>query len=119
MKEEWFHGDITREESESKLSDFDRKGTFMVRLSTNTPQVNPYTLSMINKKGELVHLRIKRTKENKFKLFLKKHGKTIKIEEAGGVENLLNVAKTTLGLSKPCLGRKYKDIFKKRKRVFI
>jgi serine/threonine protein kinase len=119
MKEDWFHGDITREESELKLSDFDRKGTFMVRLSTNAPKQNPFTLSMINKKGDLVHLRIKRTKEGKLKLFLKKHGKAIKIEEPGGIENLVNVAKTTLGLSKPCLGRKYKDIFKKKKGVYM
>jgi len=25
MKEDWFHGDITREESDSKLSDFEKK----------------------------------------------------------------------------------------------
>jgi len=119
MKEDWFHGDVSREESESKLSDFERKGTFMIRLSTNLPQKNPFTLSMVNKNGDLIHLRIKRTKENKHKLFIKKHGKAIKIEEAGGIENLVNVAKTTLGLSKPCLGRKYKDIFKKKKGVYM
>jgi len=70
---------------------------------------------MVNKKGDTIHLRIKRTKDNKFKLYIKKHGKAVKIVEPGGVENLINVAKTTLGLSKPCLGRKYKDIFKKKK----
>jgi len=43
----------------------------------------------------------------------------VKIVEPGGVENLINVAKTTLGLSKPCLGRKYKDIFKKKKGVYM
>jgi len=45
MKEDWFHGDISREESESKLSDFERKGTYLVRLSTKKIQeriLTPY-----------------------------------------------------------------------------
>jgi len=64
-------------------------------------------------------LRIKRTKDNKLKLFIKKHGKSVKIIEPGGVENLIEVAKSTLGLSKPCLGRKYKDIFTKRRGTYV
>jgi len=31
----------------------------------------------------------------------------------------VNTAKATLGLSKPCLGRKYKDIFKKKKGIYM
>jgi len=116
MKEDWFHGDITREESDSKLSDFEKKGTFLVRLSTKNSRENPFTLSMVNKKGNTIHLRIKRTKDNKLKLFIKKHGKSVKIIEPGGVKNLIEAAKAKLGLLNPCLGRKYKDIFKKEKR---
>jgi serine/threonine protein kinase len=118
MKEDWFHGDITREEAESKLSDFmDSKGTFMVRLSQNQYDY-PFTLSMVSKSQDLLHLRIKRTKEKKLKLLVKKQGKTIKIEEIA-LDALVNSAKRVLGLAKPCLGRKYKDIFKKKKGVYM
>jgi len=118
MREDWFHGDITREEAELKLSDFERKGTYLIRLSTNAPRENPFTLSMVNKNGDTVHLRIKRTKDSKLKLYIKKKGKALKIVEPT-VEALVNTAKSTLGLSKPCLGRKYKDIFKKKKGVYM
>jgi len=73
---------------------------------------------MITKKGDIVHLRIKR-KAGGFKLFIKKHGKSTVIDEQGGLENLIHAAKTALGLTKPCLGRKYKDIFKKKKGVYM
>jgi len=118
MREDWFHGDISREEAELKLSDFERKGTFLIRLSTNTPRSNPFTLSMVNKNSDTVHLRIKRTKDKKLKLFIKKKGEVVEIVETN-LEGLVNTAKSTLGLSKPCLGRKYKDIFKKKKGVYM
>jgi serine/threonine protein kinase len=118
MKEDWFHGDITREEAESKLSDFmDSKGTFMIRLSTNQHDY-PFTLSMVSKSQDLLHLRIKRTKERKLKLLVKKQGKTIKLEESS-LDSLVNAAKPVLGLGKCCLGRKFKDIFKKKKGVYM
>jgi hypothetical protein len=61
---------------------------------------------MVNKNGDLIHLRIKRTKENKHKLFIKKHGKAIKIEEAGGIENLVNVAKNNFRIIKTLFRKK-------------
>jgi len=42
----WFHGDITKEEAEARLS-CRTEGTFLVRLSATTPGC-PYTISMIN-----------------------------------------------------------------------
>lgn len=42
----WFHGDVTKEDSEARLS-CRMDGTFLVRLSATTPGC-PYTISMIN-----------------------------------------------------------------------
>jgi len=73
---------------------------------------------MVTKKGDIVHLRVKKTSTG-FKLYVKKHGRNTLVEETGGVENLVRVAKTSLGLTKACFGRKYKDIFKKKKGVYM
>ena len=42
----WFHGDISKEEAEARLS-CRMEGTFLVRLSATTPGC-PFTISMIN-----------------------------------------------------------------------
>jgi hypothetical protein len=42
----WFHGDISKEDADSRLS-CRMEGTFLVRLSATTPGC-PYTISMIN-----------------------------------------------------------------------
>ncbi len=42
----WFHGDVTKEDAEARLS-CRMDGTFLVRLSATTPGC-PYTISMIN-----------------------------------------------------------------------
>lgn len=42
----WFHGAIQREESEQKLAT-EKKGTFLVRLSTTEPDKTPFTISKV------------------------------------------------------------------------
>jgi serine/threonine protein kinase len=114
MVEDWFHGDITREEAESKLGE-DTKGAFMIRLSSNQRDY-PFTLSMV-KGHDLLHLRIKRTKDRKLKLLVRKHGDTVKIEETE-LCTLVNNVKSVLGLVKPVKGRKYIKLFKKKKGTY-
>eukprot|EP01129_Flabellula_baltica_P007123 TRINITY_DN2737_c0_g1_i2.p1 TRINITY_DN2737_c0_g1~~TRINITY_DN2737_c0_g1_i2.p1 ORF type:complete len:437 (-),score=100.28 TRINITY_DN2737_c0_g1_i2:69-1379(-) len=115
LEQPWFFGDITRDEAEAKLSDFDKKGTFLIRLSTNNPRDNPYTLSLIRK--QIMHLRIKRVSAG-LRILFKKQSKTIKVVEPNLLE-LVKTIKGPLSLGKPCLGRKYKDIFKKKGGVYL
>jgi len=115
LKEPWFFGDISRDEAEAKLSDFEKKGTFLIRLSTNDPRVEPFTLSLITK--QTMHLRIKKTPQG-LRILFKKQSKTIKVTEPD-LHSLIKTIKTPLALGKPCLGRKYKDIFKKKAGAYL
>jgi len=54
----WFHWDISRDESTSRLSMQD-DGTFLIRLSSTDPKVTPFTLSLTGNQ----HRRIKRVGE--------------------------------------------------------
>jgi len=115
LKEPWFFGNISREEAEAKLSDFEKKGTFLIRLSTNDPRVDPFTLSLIRK--QIMHLRIKKTPQG-LRILFKKASKTIKVTEPD-LHTLIKTIKTPLALGKPCLGRKYKDIFSKKQGAYV
>jgi len=54
----WFHGDISREKSESLLAAAE-KGTYLVRLSATEPiERAPFTISKVTKTGEINHQRI-------------------------------------------------------------
>jgi len=115
LKEPWFFGDISKDEAEAKLSDFEKKGTFLIRLSTNDPRSEPFTLSLIRK--QIMHLRIKKTPDG-LRILFKKASKTVKVNEPD-LSSLLKTIKTPLALGKPCLGRKYKDIFSKKAGAYL
>jgi len=54
----WFHWDISRDESTSRLS-MQEEGTFLIRLSSTDPKITPFTLSLTGNQ----HRRIKRVAE--------------------------------------------------------
>lgn len=47
MQKPWFHGDITRHEAEALLGSFKSKGTYLIRVSTTTPDKYPFTISKV------------------------------------------------------------------------
>jgi len=118
MKQPWFFGDITREDSESKLSECTSGGYFLIRLSTNNPRENPFTLSMLNKKLDTIHLRIKRTNDNKLKISIKKHGKAVKIVEPGTIVQFIKKSSKALGLSTPVKGGGNTSIFNAKPGIY-
>jgi len=115
MSEDWFHGDITKDATDAKLSDFEgSKGTFLVRLSLNQPEKNPFSISMISRNGQVVHIRINRKKKTgKLRVSFKKKNKVENID-ADTIEELVNLSKGPLSLGKVCPGRKYNPLSKKK-----
>jgi len=113
MVEEWFHGDITKNEAESVLLSWKKKGSFLVRVSVTDPFANPYTLSMLN--GKLVeHLRIGAMKTGDtfgYYTNIKIKGQLQRLESEGGVENLVKRMIKHLELKTACLGSKYQSLF--------
>jgi len=58
LKLPYFHGDISRKESEAFLSSF-KKGSFLIRFSMTDPvQVSPFTITKVSDKGDINHQRI-------------------------------------------------------------
>jgi hypothetical protein len=90
----WFHGDITKEEAVSvlmgQLQDLDDKGkkakngVFLVRCSLSEPvHQNPFTISQLNAKGEIIHQRV----------FLKNGKLFIPIKDKNGADNEISSRK--------------------------
>eukprot|EP01130_Rhizamoeba_saxonica_P015565 TRINITY_DN7026_c0_g1_i1.p1 TRINITY_DN7026_c0_g1~~TRINITY_DN7026_c0_g1_i1.p1 ORF type:complete len:315 (+),score=76.27 TRINITY_DN7026_c0_g1_i1:569-1513(+) len=114
MKQEWFHGDLDRNDTEAKLSDFDtKKGTFLVRFSSRGTKTTPFTISKVDRKGTIIHMRVRRGGRGGYKLSFKKHGKVNSITQPT-LPALIASAKSSVGLSKPCPGRSFAKIFHKK-----
>jgi len=109
MKLPYFHGDISRKESEAFLSNF-KKGSYLVRLSTTEPvKSSPFTVSKVSSKG-VNHQRIY-VKDNGsgFYVHIKdKKKKLVNLEVDGPLVQLLKNRKVNkeLSLSTPCPGSK-------------
>jgi len=112
MKEDWFHGDLPRQNAEVLLNDFtNRRGTYLVRLSTTDIDKTPYTISKVNKKGTINHQRVYASRNGYYVVIKSKDDKDKRIESEGGIENLIESVTSELRLKHPCRGRKYNDIF--------
>jgi len=112
LKYKWFHGDVTRENSEEKLSEF-AKGTFLVRLTTTEPiERAPFTISKVHKTGEINHQRVYAMEEplGYFTHVKYKNG-TKKVEAEGGIENLILKVQKDLSLKKECPGWPFSGLF--------
>jgi len=113
LKYKWFHGDLTRENSETRLNEFG-KGTFLVRLSSTEPiERAPFTISKVHKTGEINHQRVYAKTEDGLGYFthVKYKNGTKKVEADGGIENLLLKVLKDLSLRKECPGWPYSNLF--------
>jgi len=112
MQKEWFHGFITKEVAEDLLAG-QAKGTFLVRTS-KTERESPFTISKVNKKGELTHQRIHKAPDGSFEMAIKftgqKPSKTMTSKDDLLVPFIRSVT-TELHLDIACPGSIYRSIF--------
>jgi len=112
MQKEWFHGNITKETAEDLLAGQPKK-TYLVRTS-KTEKESPFTISKVNKKGEINHQRIHKRLDGSFELVVKfsskKPSKTLESKD-GLLVPFIRLAATDLNLETPCPGSIYRSIF--------
>eukprot|EP01125_Pyxidicula_operculata_P001978 TRINITY_DN11964_c0_g1_i1.p1 TRINITY_DN11964_c0_g1~~TRINITY_DN11964_c0_g1_i1.p1 ORF type:complete len:529 (-),score=121.69 TRINITY_DN11964_c0_g1_i1:95-1681(-) len=117
MKNDWFFGGISSKEAEDKLNLSTKSGTFLIRLNMGggtAIEKAPYTLSRINKKGNVVHTRIYQ-KGDGLLMQIEKGGKDVKFrnKKSNLIEDFVNLVKyedeTLCKESSP--GYPYKEIF--------
>jgi len=111
FRQDWFHGDIKKEEAESTLATHDQV-IYLVR-TTSTTKNCPFTISKRNKKGEISHVRIQRLPDLTFAVEIKVKGKptTNKVSKDGFLSAFIAELKKDLHLVTPCPGSKYKALF--------
>jgi len=111
LKCQWFHGPISKSQAEELLGK-EKKGTFLVRLSTT--QAGCFTISKMNKNGAISHQRIEYKTNKGFQVsVLTKKGK--KIIRETSLLNLVNQIKHELYLKNPCPNSPYEELFAKNK----
>jgi len=113
MKYDWFHGDLSREDSQTILKT-KKKGCFLVRLSTTEPEHAPFVISKAGSKSEVQHQRIYVNEHsNGFYVNTKdKKGRLLKLEVNGTVVDLFKNKKIVkeLRLASACPGSKFFQI---------
>eukprot|EP01127_Copromyxa_protea_P014389 TRINITY_DN3999_c0_g1_i4.p1 TRINITY_DN3999_c0_g1~~TRINITY_DN3999_c0_g1_i4.p1 ORF type:complete len:416 (-),score=42.13 TRINITY_DN3999_c0_g1_i4:33-1280(-) len=110
MAEDWFHGDVSKAESESVLMGWKKRGSYLVRVSLTDPYGSPFTLSMLNNNKTVEHQRIGMAKNGVYWTLVKIKGQTHRIEEYN-IDELIKRAVKHLDLRAPVLGSKYRSIF--------
>jgi len=113
MSQPWFHGDIAKTQTDALLNGNEKRGLYIVRLSTTNPVDAPYTISKYTKAG-VEHLRVSRLKGGSVGYFtqVKIGGKNKKIEELGPIQILINKWAKPLGLKAACPGSIYLQLCK-------
>jgi hypothetical protein len=115
-EQEWFHGDISREESEQKLAN-EKKGSFLVRLSLTEPDKTPFTISKVNQKGVINHQRVSVSPDHSSLYVTIKYPKeTKKMEATGTIIDLIKKVSKELYLKRDCTGSKFSSLFQKEER---
>lgn len=67
QREEWYHGEIERDQSNDKLYSIGQDGTFLVRKSTKGGDNQPYTLVVLYE-GHVYNLKMRRRKDGQIAL---------------------------------------------------
>jgi len=117
MQQTWFHGDIGKDDAERLLAG-EKKGTFLLRLSTHDP-TTPYTISKKTKKEQINHQRIKKDPKTgaiSVKIvYSDKKPVTVTSSGIHSRDNLCTFIEKQLAkelyLTNPCPGSKYKALF--------
>lgn len=115
-EKEFFHGDISRQEADQKLAK-EKKGHFLVRLSTTEPEKTPFTISKVNRHGVINHQRVNALPNDAGYYVSIKSDKEIKrIECKGSIYDLIKKSSKDLYLKKECSGSKFSSIFQKEEK---
>jgi serine/threonine protein kinase len=106
LRTEWFHGEISREEAESRLTGV-VPGTYLVRLSTTSG--NCFTISKMSKSGKINHQRIKYSHADGFSITVQspkggKGGQTVTSQGSLSLERFIAKIANDLYLKRPLPG---------------
>jgi len=103
LKEKWFHGDLTQQEAEDRLSD-QTKGTFLIRFSASAPGC--FTISHINKSKQLCHQRVTHVPGKGFYFWEDRYD---------SLRDLIKDQRKKQYFVSPCPGSSYQKLFPKKK----
>lgn len=108
----WFHGDISRGESEKRLSRA-KKGTYLVRASVTEPS-QPFTISKMSKNGKINHQRIGwnvKTGVYTINITFKTGPQDVTSKPGKPLDAFLKNLSKDLYLKEPCPGSKFEYLF--------
>jgi serine/threonine protein kinase len=122
VKEDWFHGDTSKDEAQALLSNFEKQhkhveNAFLVRFSTTDPITkNPFNISKISKAGSLVHQRVYFDAEtNEHYITVKEKGESTRFASKEGIVGLIKLIMSNTKLLKIVVPRnKYHEIFNRQ-----
>merc|ERR1711941_44405 len=99
LKKEWFHGEISSQVAEKKLS-AEKKGTFLVRFSARDPGC--YAISVIGSGKQMKHFRVYHKPGLSY---------LVGTTECAKLEDFITQYSKNLGLKYMCPGSPFKSIF--------
>jgi len=122
VKEDWFHGDTTKDEAQALLSNFEKshkhvENAFLVRFSTTDPIAkNPFNISKISKAGSIVHQRVYYDFDTgEHYITVKEKGESSRFASKEGIVGLIRLIMTQTKLLKIIVPRtKYHEIFNRQ-----
>jgi len=104
LKEKWFHGDLSQQESEDRLSDHP-KGTYLIRFSSSAPGC--FTISHIQKNKQVCHQRVTHVPSKGF---------YFREERYDTLRDLIKDQRKKHYFITPCPGSSFQKLFPKKKK---